>query len=106
MNNRIRRLREEKHMTQVRLSIELEVSQETISAYEKGKHLPSLNSLIKMSQIFDASMDYIMGFCDVRMPAEKDNLPDDEALLISRYRQFDKIGKAKITAYIDGLCEK
>ena len=39
--NRIRQLRKEKNITQVRLSIELEVSQETISAYEKEKHFPS-----------------------------------------------------------------
>ena len=36
--NRIRELREEKKITQIRLSIELEVSQETISAYEMEKY--------------------------------------------------------------------
>ena len=39
MYNRIGQLREEHHMTQVRLSIELGVSQETVSAYENGTHL-------------------------------------------------------------------
>lgn len=42
--NRIRELREEKHITQVRLSTELGVAQETISAYEQGRHLPSVTS--------------------------------------------------------------
>lgn len=42
MKNRIRELRAEKNITQLRLSLELEVSQETVSAYENGKHLPSL----------------------------------------------------------------
>ena len=46
--NRIKELREEKKITQVRLSIELEVSQETISAYEKGKYSPSVKSLIRL----------------------------------------------------------
>ena len=41
MSNRIKQLREELRMTQVRLSIELEVSQETVSAYENQKHYPS-----------------------------------------------------------------
>ena len=35
MENRIRQLREERHMTQVRLSVELGVSQETVSSYER-----------------------------------------------------------------------
>ena len=51
MKNRIRELRTEKNITQLRLSLELEVSQETVSAYENGKHLPSLKSLIKMADI-------------------------------------------------------
>jgi Predicted transcriptional regulators len=48
-HNRIRELREEKHITQVRLSTELGVAQETISAYEQGRHLPSVSSLMKLS---------------------------------------------------------
>ena len=61
MENHIRQLREELHMTQVRLSIELGVSQETVSAYENQKHYPSFLQLQKMSSIFHASIDYIMG---------------------------------------------
>ena len=55
MANRIKQLREEYNMTQVRLSIELEVSQETISAYESGKHYPSVAALLRLSEIFHAS---------------------------------------------------
>lgn len=50
--NRIKELRESKGMTQIRLSIELSLSQETVSAYENGKHYPSVENLIKMSKIF------------------------------------------------------
>lgn len=50
-HNRIRELREEKHITQVRLSTELGVAQETISAYEQGRHLPSVSSLMKLSSM-------------------------------------------------------
>ena len=63
--NRIRKLRQEKGITQLQLSIELEVTQETISAYEHNRHLPSLTALMKMSRLFDVSMDYIMGLSDV-----------------------------------------
>ncbi len=68
MANRIKELRKEIHMTQVRLSIELEVSQETISAYERQKHYPSFLQLLKMSELFHASIDYIMGLSPVRNP--------------------------------------
>lgn len=68
MTNRIRQLREEKHMTQVRLSIELGVSQETISSYEKEKHYPSFVQLKRISELFGTSIDYAMGLSDIRIP--------------------------------------
>ena len=66
MANRIRELRQEKKITQLQLSSQLEVTQETISAYENNVHMPSLAALMKMSKIFNASMDYIMGQSNVR----------------------------------------
>ena len=59
--NRIRELRQKKKLSQLQLSIELEVTQETIRSYEHSKHLPSVTALMKMSQLFGVSMDYIMG---------------------------------------------
>lgn len=81
MENHIRQLREEFHMTQVRLSIELGVSQETVSAYENQKHYPSFLQLLKMSSIFHASIDYIMGLSEVRSPAPSRETEDLSALM-------------------------
>ena len=44
----LKKIREKKKITQVRLSIAAEVSQETISAYESGKAFPSVETLIKI----------------------------------------------------------
>lgn len=101
--NRIKELREEKGMTQVRLSIELEVTQETVSAYEIGKHKPSVKSLKRMSELFDASMDYIMGMNPVRRMIIEKGLPDDEARLLSLYRKLGATGKEKAHSYLQGM---
>ena len=50
MENRIKELRKKYRMSQIHLSIELEVSQETVSAYEKGKYYPSFQTLLKLSK--------------------------------------------------------
>ena len=102
--NRIRQLREEMHMTQVRLSTELEVSQETISAYEKEKHYPSFLQLVKMSKLFHASIDYIMGMSNIRNPAPS---PDDQraACFTSLAQQLDGIQKEMAIAYMRGLID-
>lgn len=99
--NRIKQLREEINMTQVRLSIELEVAQETISAYEHGKHYPSITALVKMKKIFNASMDYIMGFSDVRNPIK--TLDDNEQIILNMFKGLSKQKKDLAAAYLQGL---
>ena len=92
--NRIRELREEKKITQIRLSIELEVSQETISAYEMEKYYPSVKSLIKLQNIFGVSIDYILGLSDTRYERiETNSLAQDETRLINLYRKLDSLGE-------------
>lgn len=103
MPNRIKQLREENNMTQVRLSIELEVSQETISAYESEKHYPSVAALIKLSEIFHASCDYILGLSDVRFPHQTETLSSDAQQLLAKWQQLDTRKKELLSAYIDGL---
>jgi len=101
--NRIKDLREEKAMTQLRLSVELGVSQETISAYEIGKHHPSVKSLMHMAELFDASMDYIMGLSPTRRMIAEKSLVDDEARLLSLYRSLDATLKEKAHSYLQGM---
>lgn len=101
--NRIRELREEKHLSQTRLSIELGVSQETISAYEVGKNCPSAKSLIKLHDIFNASTDYILGLSDVRrLPIQRNDLCPDESALIQMFRKMDGNGRNVLLAYARG----
>ena len=104
MTNRIRELRESQKMTQIRLSIELEVTQETVSAYETGKHYPSFASLVKMSELFHASIDYIMRRSDVRLPGAA-HLDSEEAELLSSYRRLSPFQRGKVQGYLTALLE-
>ena len=100
--NRIKELREAKGMTQVRLSIELEVSQETVSAYEKGKHYPSVDVLMKLAEIFDASIDYILGLSDVRRLSSSE-YSTEELNLRTLFRSLSSKEKALTQAYMQGF---
>ena len=103
MENRIRELRKKHRMSQIYLSIELEVSQETISAYEKGKYYPSFQSLLKLSRIFNSSIDYIMGL------SEKNDftpsLSTDDIILLNLYNKLTDSQKDKALAYMQGLSD-
>lgn len=105
MDNRIRELREEYRMTQLRLSMELEVSQETVSAYESGKHFPSYRTLVRLSDIFGVGIDYLMGRSDVRL-MQFTGLSQEEERVLALYRSLDRRGRELAEAYLSGLTER
>lgn len=59
--NRIKLLREELNMTQQELADKLDGAKSTVAMYEKGDRKPSMEVLLKLSEIFDCSIDYILG---------------------------------------------
>jgi transcriptional regulator with XRE-family HTH domain len=59
--NRIKELREKKGLQQKELSIDLGVSQPTISDWESGRKQPSSKSAAKIADYFSVSLDYLLG---------------------------------------------
>ena len=60
LGSRIKDLRESRNMTQAELAKLLFVSDKTVSKWEKGNSDPETEILIKMSQIFDVTLDYLL----------------------------------------------
>lgn len=58
---RIKRLRKENAMSQAQLGKLIGVSKVSISGYENGTRVPSMDILIKLLNVFNASADYILG---------------------------------------------
>lgn len=80
------------------------MSQETISAYENGRHFPSAKSLIRLRELFGVSIDYILGLTDQRYPnIQRSDLAEDEQLLLHTYRKMDSEGKQRLRGYLDGI---
>lgn len=101
--NRIRELRKECKMTQIRLSIELEISQETVSAYERQVQNPSLSILLKMRDIFHVSTDYILGLSNIRNPINTVSFSSEELQLIYSYRKLSSVSRSLINTNVTGL---
>ena len=59
MKNRLKILRAERDWTQAQLSIEVDVSRQTINAIEKGKFDPSLPLAFKIARLFEMSIEDI-----------------------------------------------
>jgi len=63
---RLRELRKEKNITQLKLAMELNMSQNSISRYEKGDREPGLAELIRIADYFDVSVDFLLERTDNR----------------------------------------
>ena len=57
---RLKQLRTERGISQVRLAMELSVSQHTISRYETGEREADYAMLIRIADYFDVSVDYLL----------------------------------------------
>ena len=73
--NRIKMLREEFNYTQQELADKLECSKSVIGLYESETRKPSMEVLIKLSEIFNCSIDYILGKSDIRNPEKVQDDP-------------------------------
>ena len=61
LGNILKKLREEFDMSQEILAQKLNVSPSTIGMYETNKRQPNYETLLKISSIFDCSIDYLLG---------------------------------------------
>lgn len=63
-SQRLKELRLEKGMTQQQVASLLNMKQQSYIRYEYGTGEPSLNTLVKLTQIFGVSSDYLLGISD------------------------------------------
>ena len=59
-NERIKYLRTENKLTQVKLAEIIGITPESIQRFEYGTARPKLETLVKIADYFDVSMDYII----------------------------------------------
>lgn len=112
---RIKMLRENREISQIKLAKDLLIGQSTMSEYESGVKQPPVSVLSKMADYFDVSLDYLAGRTNIKISIEKlhkqlstrfgevsindlFNLQDDEKeaiwILIQTYKKYgDSIDK-------------
>lgn len=57
---RLKEIRKQNGISQLKLALDLNMSQNTISRYETGEREPGINELIKIADYFNVSVDYLL----------------------------------------------
>ena len=60
MENRLKLLRKNKGYTQVQVQMETGIEQALLSKYENGERIPPTETLIKLADFYNVSIDYIL----------------------------------------------
>lgn len=100
--NRIKQLRKEFNITQQELADKINGAKCTIAMYENGKRKPSIKVLLKLSQIFDCSIDYILGKSDIRS-TEVIELSNIDIAFATGIKGLNKENQKTLKKIIDGL---
>ena len=64
MEFRLKKLRKKRKISQLKLALDLNMNQNTISRYENMERQADYETLIKFADYFDVSLDYIFGRTD------------------------------------------
>lgn len=58
---RLKELRKQAHLTQVELAKRLGIGQSSYADWERGKKKPTQENLVKIAQVLNVSIDYLVG---------------------------------------------
>ena len=70
LNEKLYELRKKNNWSQEDLAERMEVSRQTISKWESGKTIPELNKLVKISEIYEITLDEL-----VKETTSEENIP-------------------------------
>ena len=116
--NTVKELRKEKKLTQSELATIIGIDQTTVSKWELNKALPDTATLIKLSEFFDVSIDYLLSRSNFFYPdylkqkgisnsvenAMRDTYSSEERKIIEQYRSLPKQLKKLVRDQLEVYC--
>ena len=104
----LRKIIKSRGYTTTKVAMESKVSESTINAYINGQKLPSITSLISMSEFLKCNSDYLLGRTDNPMKIddiEKLHTNEELMLLFQNITSLSKEKQALVSAYVKGLMD-
>jgi len=109
MLRNLKALREESGVSQKQLADVVMVSQQSINKYENHNIEPDIDTMAKIADFFNTSIDYLVGHSDVRRKIERVQeyaLNEGEAQLIDSYRKLSASQRESIHLVIQNYINR
>lgn len=107
MESRIKELRENRRLIQAILASELNITQQSLSKYERDITTIKIDILKKIAKYFNVTTDYLLGVSDVKRDLQgqmKMNKDMDEYYdLIEVYKGLDKYDKEMVWSILQAV---
>lgn len=101
---RIKELREEKGISQLQLSKEINTTQRSISRWENGEVEPPVSAVCLIADYFNVSLNYLCGKDDGEfLTAYVKPLNEEEKILLKKFNTLNEKDKNKLLGYLDAL---
>ena len=108
---RLRKQRKENHLTQADLAAKIGVSKAAVAMWEKGTRMPDSGRLVRIADLFDKRLDYMMGrtddessLTDEDTKPQKWELEDQFVAIIKMYLSLDTFGRSAIENLVRSEC--
>lgn len=108
-HERLKQLRLEASITQETLAQAISVRRPAISGYETKQQQPDFQRLYLIANYFDVSIDYLLGYSDIKNPgntAPPPVLSADQRELLQLYSQLSRLNQGRALERIRILTEE
>ncbi|MFD2133301.1 helix-turn-helix domain-containing protein [Pseudogracilibacillus auburnensis] len=92
LGDRLKKLRSDKRITQEKLGKKVNVTKVSISGYENGNRSPDTETLQRLANYFEVSVDYLLGRTDNPNPPNSEFNPMDEINRLIKEYDIDQSG--------------
>ena len=89
-------------MTQEQVSNYLQMPQGTYQHYENDRAVPSIDTLCKLADLYDVSLDYLVGREYIN---DIGYFTSEQKPVVKKLKALSEVDLARVDAYIDGLKE-
>lgn len=97
---KLKELRKAKKITQQEFAKEFGLPLRTYNAYENGEYEPSIETLIKLADFYDVSLDFL---CERRWQNQLGYIPDNKRELVKLILQLNELNTMRAISYISGM---